>query len=235
MIINAVYEDDRGQIVFVDTPGVASSRQNFLGKQLNLVLYIIDHSRKKGSEENSAIGLVRQFSCPKILVINKTDIQEPDYRVQYKFLEDELDEVVEVSALVGTHVSTLIEKIFSYLPEGKALAAAGELPHPTLNLDSKTYLAELIREKAFLFLRREVPYKLTAIVDDVAERDNGALYIKARILTSEERYKGIIIGKKGSMIKEIGMAARKELEAATNKKVFLDLTVETDPHWIDYL
>lgn len=245
--IQAVYQDDRGQIIFIDTPGIfgkvvdrVSRRINprageLIAQRVDLVIYLIDHTRKRDFEENVSLGIVRQFSAPKILVVNKIDKDLPDYRVQYKFMEEEFDDVVEVSALSGTHVPALIEKIFSYLPKREPLVATHELPHPTLNLDSKTYLAELIREKAFLFLRREVPYKITAIVDDVEERDNGALYIKARILTSADRYKSMIIGKGGRMIKEIGMATRKELEGGTNKKVFLDLNVETDPHWVDYL
>ncbi len=132
-------------------------------------------------------------------------------------------------------MSNLIDAIFDYLPEGKALVDTTQLVQPALNMDSKTFLSEIIREKAFLFLRREVPYSLTAVVDDVQERANGTTYIKARILTSADRYKSMIIGKNGAMIKEISMAARKELETATNKKIFLDLTVETDPHWIDHL
>ena len=109
------------------------------------------------------------------------------------------------------------------------------LVQPGLNLDSKIFIAESIREKAFLFLRKEVPYTLTTVVDEITQRPNGTTYIKARILTSADRYKAMIVGKNGTMIKEIGMATRKELETATNKKVFMDLTVETDPHWMDYL
>ncbi len=245
--IQAVLEDDRGQIVFIDTPGIfgkvvdeVSRRINpragdLASQRVNLVIYLIDHTRKRDFEENIALGIVRKFNAPKLLVVNKIDLREPDYRVQYKFMEEEFTDVVEVSALEGIHVPTLITKIFSLLPEGEPLIATEDLPHPNLNMDSKTYLSEIIREKAFLFLRREVPYKITAVVDDVSHRESGNLYIKARILTTDDRYKGMIIGKNGAMIKEIGMATRKELETAINKKVFIDLTVETDPHWVDYL
>jgi GTP-binding protein Era len=245
--IQAVFEDERGQIVFIDTPGIfgkvvdeVSRRinpraENLASQRVDLVIYLIDHTRKRDFEENIALGIVRKFKAPKLLVVNKIDMKEPDYRVQYKFMEEEFTDVVEVSALVGTHVPTLIATIFSLLPEGEPLMATENLPHPSLNMDSKTYLAEIIREKAFLFLRREVPYKLTAIVDDVSERGSGNLFVKARILTTDDRYKGMIIGKNGAMIKEIGMATRKELETAINRKVFIELTVETDPHWVDYL
>ncbi|MBI5620589.1 GTPase Era [Candidatus Gottesmanbacteria bacterium] len=243
--IQAVYEDDRGQIIFVDTPGVVGrvkdqlarrinlEAENQINKQLDLVIYLVDHTRERDLEENKTFGIVRKFQGPKLLVINKIDVIKPTHIVQYKFMEEEFDAVVEISALGRKHLGKLLETIFDFLPEGKPMVESVDLPQPGLNLDSKTFLSEIIREKAFLFLRREVPYSLTAVIDDTIERDNGVLYIKARILTSADRYKSMIIGKNGSMIKEISMAARKELETATNRKVYLDLTVETDTHWMD--
>lgn len=245
--IHAVYEDTRGQIIFVDTPGIFGKVQDSLSRHINpmaqkslsqdvdVVVHIIDHSRQRDLEENKTLGIVRLSKAPKILVINKVDIKHPTYIVQYKFLEEEYEKVIELSAFTGKNVSNLIDAIFDYLPEGKPLVDTTQLVQPALNMDSKTFLSEIIREKAFLFLRREVPYSLTAVVDDIQERTNGTTYIKARILTSADRYKSMIIGKNGAMIKEISMAARKELETATNKKIFLDLTVETDPRWIDYI
>lgn len=243
--IQAVYEDDRGQIIFVDTPGMIGKvvdplarrinleAENQLNKELDLVVYLVDHTRQRDLEENKALGLVRKFKGPKILVINKIDVTKPSHIVQYKFMEEEFEAVVEVSAFARKNLGHLLEVLFEFLPEGKPMVNTSSLPQPGLNINSKTFLSEIIREKAFLFLRREVPYSLTAVVDETIERDNGVLYIKARILTSADRYKSMIIGKDGRMIKEISMAARKELETATNKKVYLELTVETDPHWID--
>ncbi|MBI3342616.1 GTPase Era, partial [Candidatus Gottesmanbacteria bacterium] len=243
--IQAVYEDDRGQIIFVDTPGMVGKvvdplsrrinlvAENQLNKDLDLVIYLVDHTRERDLEENKTFGLVRKFQGPKILVINKIDVARPTHIVQYKFMEEEFDAVVEISALGRKHLGRLIQVIFDFLPDGKPMVETGDRPQPGLNIDSKTFLAEIIREKAFLFLRREVPYSLTTVIDDVIERDNGVLYVKARILTSADRYKSMIIGKNGVMIKEISMAARKELETATDKKVYLELTVETDPHWMD--
>ena len=243
--IQAVYEDDRGQIIFVDTPGVVGKVKDQLArrinleaesqvnKELDLVIYLVDHSRERDVEENKTFGLVRKFKGHKLLVINKIDIIKPTHIVQYKFMEEEFDAVVEVSALERKHLGKLLQVIFEFLPEGKPTVDATDLVQPGLNIDSKTFLSEIIREKAFLFLRREVPYSVTTVVDDVIVRDNGLLYVKARILTSADRYKSMIIGKGGVMVREISMAARKELETATNKKVYLELTVETDPHWMD--
>lgn len=246
-VIRAVYNEERGQIVFVDTPGIfaktpdtLSTRINLLAQEaikegVDLVIYMVDHTRQRGLEENRVLGILRQIKVPKILVINKIDITQPSYLVQYKFMEEEFNAVIELSALNRKNIKLLLETVFSYLPEGKALVETEGLPQPGLNIDSRTFIAEIIREKAFLFLRREVPYTLTAVVDEVTERENGVLFIKARILTSADRYKAMIIGRGGTMIKEISQAARKELETASNKKVFLDLTVETDPHWMEYI
>lgn len=245
--IRAVYEEPRGQIVFVDTPGIFAKATDKLAKTINaetresfkqdvtVVVHVIDPTRARDFEENKVLGIIRQFKVPKILTINKIDLGNAQYLPEYKFMEEEHDKVVEVSAATGKNVSLFLDTIFSFLPEGEKLVDTSNLAQPALNLDSKTYVAELIREKAFIFLRREVPYSLTAVVDDIEERPNGSLYVKARILTSADRYKSMIIGKGGAMIKEISMAARKELETASNKKVFLELTVVTDPHWLDYI
>lgn len=243
--LEAVYEDDRGQIIFIDTPGIFGKVEDELAKRINpraeqalarqvdVVLYIVDHTREKDFEENKAIGIVRKIKAPKILVINKIDVRSPSYMAQYKFLEEEFDRVVEISALGRKHLNTLMDTIFDLLPEGKPMVNTGEIVQPGLNIESKAFLAEIIREKAFLFLRAELPYTLTAVVDEVTERKSGALYLRARILTTDDRYKAMIIGRSGVMIKEISMAARKELETATSKKIFLELTVETDEHWMD--
>jgi len=245
--IQAVYEDERGQIIFIDTPGIFGNVPDLLSKRINLraeealhegvdlVVYMVDHTRERDVEEHRALGIVRKVRVPKILVINKIDVRKPTHIVQYKFMEDEFDATIKISALARTNLNTLLELIYSHLPEGKPLVETNTLMQPALNIDSKLFLSEIIREKAFLFLRREVPYTLTVVVDDIEERANGTLFIKARILTSADRYKAMIIGKGGAMVKEISMAARKELETATNKKVYVDLTVETNPHWMEYV
>jgi GTP-binding protein Era len=245
--MSAVYEDDRGQIVFVDTPGIFGKVEDLLAKQINrraedairqdvdLVLYMIDHTRHRDFEENKTLGIVRKLRAPKILVVNKIDITQPSYEVQYRFMEDEFDTIVKISALKGTNLPILLDAIFRNLPEREPLIDTAALVQPGLNLTSNTFIAELIREKAYLNLRREVPYTITVVVDVIEEKDDGLLFVKARILTSADRYKAMIIGKGGAMIREISMAARKELEVASNRKVFLELIVETDPHWMDYI
>jgi GTPase Era involved in 16S rRNA processing len=166
---------------------------------------------------------------------NKSDVKKPSYIVQYKFMADEFDVVIELSALKRMNINTLIDTIFGYLPEREQMIDTKDLSQPGLNIDSKTFVSELIREKAFLNLRKEVPYSITSIVDELVERENGTMYIRGRILTSDDRYKAMIVGKGGTMIKEISMAVRKEMEVASGKKVYVELTVEVDPHWMEYL
>lgn len=241
----ALYEDKRGQIIFVDTPGVFAKVEDKISKKINpkagqalkedidLAMYVIDHSRDRDIEENKIIGMLRKIDKPKILIYNKIDKKEPSFIPHYRFLEEEFDKTIRISAFFKQNLNLVLDAIFEFLPEREKIIESNEFVYPVLNMDSKTWIAEIIREKAFLFLRKELPYTLTTMVDEILEKENGVKYIKARIITSEDKYKKMIIGDHGYMIKEIGMAARKELTTATNQKIFLDLKVETNPHWTE--
>ncbi len=244
--IKALYEEARGTVVFVDTPGIFGKAEDAMSKKINqktlsllneqvdLVIYMVDHSRKRDFEEGKVLGLVRKIEKPKILVVNKIDKADPTYLPQYKFMEEEFKDVFLISALNKLHMKPLTDRIFELLPERKE-ADVSELSekgiYPLLNMDSHVFVAELIREKVFLMMGEEIPYTTTAIVDEITERGNGMIYVKARILTTDSRYKKMLIGTAGRKIKEIGSYARKEISLATGKKVFLDLTIVTDPHW----
>lgn len=242
--IEGLFEDERGQIIFIDTPGIFKKATDEVSKKINmkaldpfkktvdLVLYVIDHTRTRDFEEAKVLGIVRKLNTPTILVYNKIDIKEPTFRPLYAFLEEEFDTVVEVSALEQTHIKHLLNVIFEKLPEvEKPLINAHEYVYPALNMDSKTFIAEIIREKVFLRTRREVPYTATVVVNDIQERNEKTTYIQAEVLTTDDIYKKMIIGAGGRRIKEIGSMARKELELSTGRKIYLDLTVRTDRHW----
>src|SRR3990167_5867470 len=121
--LHAVYEDERGQVIFVDTPGIFgkvddqlgtrinASAENSLKERVDLVIYMIDHTRERDFEENKVLGIVRKATCPKILIINKIDIKLPTHIVQYKFMEDEFDAVVEISAFEHKNIPTLMDTI----------------------------------------------------------------------------------------------------------------------------
>ncbi len=239
----ALYEEERGQIIFVDTPGIFGKANDFLSKKINeetlkilnsevdLVIYMIDHTRRRDFEEARVLGLVRKINKPKILIVNKIDSTEKSYLPQYKYLEEEFPEFFHISALKKTHIKPLLDKIFEYLPEVDEKEKYNTPVFAGLNVDSRIFIAELIREKIFLMMGEEIPYTTTVIVDEITERDNNLTYIRARILTTDNRYKKMLIGEGGRKIKEIGSFARKEIALAINRKVYLDLTVETDPHW----
>lgn len=249
--IRALYEDTRGKIVFVDTPGIMEKTEDLLSQKINkktlaaiseqvdLVLYMVDPTRKRDFEEAKIIGIVRKLKAPKILVINKSDSPDLKYLPQYKFLEEEFNDIYTISALEKKHFKPLVDKIFELLPKTSEVIGNKNLEtsevnasqYPLLNLDSKTFISELIREKVFLMTGEEIPYTTTVVVDEIIERNDNLTYIKARILTTEDRYKKMLIGKDGYKIKEIGSFARKEIALATNKKIYLDLQVEVDPHW----
>ncbi len=241
--IQGLYEDERGHIIFTDTPGIFGRAVDLMSKRINeitlksvnqesdVVIYMVDHSRKRDFEEARVLGIVRKIKVPKILVINKVDIKEPSYLPQYKFLEEEFDHVFYISALENKHMKPLLDKLFELMPETDEDFSLEEKKYPLLNMDSKTFVAELIREKVFIMMGQEIPYTTTAIVDEIADRPDNTTYVKARILTTNDRYKRMLIGAAGRKIKEMGSYARKEIALAINKKVFLDLTVEVDPHW----
>lgn len=238
--IYAVFENEQGQIIFVDTPGVFAKAKLAKGREGNLetqkvlneavdaVLYIIDKTRERGLEENRVLGLVRKLKVPKILVYNKSDVRAPDHTAQYKFMEEEFDQVIHVSALKNLHIPDLLNAIFEYLHEGEKVVDRQTMPVAAIQMDSKLYIEEIIREKAFLKLRRELPYKIRVKVDEVTNRDNGSIYMKAKIFVPDLHYKKMVIGAGGRMIKEIGLMSRKEFEIASGRKVYLELTVEEE-------
>ncbi|MCR4326082.1 MAG: GTPase Era [Candidatus Roizmanbacteria bacterium] len=245
--IEAVYEDERGQLIFIDTPGLFKKANDRLAKIVNrrttealkgdydMVMYVVDKTRHRSFEEGRVLGEIRKIKKPVILVINKDDMTGEDCTPEYVFMYDEVDAVHTVSALKRKHFKPLMERLFSYATRNYPIMNTSGMPTPSLNLTSRIYLQEIIREKIYLFTRQELPYKTGVKVDEIIERDNGVLYIHAIIFTTDVRYKKMLIGKDGYMITEIGRAARKEIETASNKKVYLDIIVEVDPNWQERL
>lgn len=240
-IIHGVLNRLDGQAVFVDAPGVFKEHRGRLSsiltervqeslKQIDLVLYIVDPSKPIGTEERFTLSILRKLTMPKILVINKSDLpkEEKKYLDDYKALAEEFSGVFELSALRARHITPLIDKVFELLPKGEPYYPEGQLT----NIDKKFWVAEIIREKIFLALRKEVPYTIHVEVENIEIKPD-IIVIKANILTLERRYKEMIIGRGGRAIKEIGIAARKELEQALGKKVYLELEVEVDKHWLE--
>ncbi len=240
-IIHGVLNTTQGQAVFIDTPGIFKEKRNPLSgkmierveeslQDINLIIYVVDPTKAIGAEERFNMSLVRKASVPKILVINKCDMpeKEKEFLEDYRAIKDQFDATFELSALKDRHVEPLRQKVFEYLPEGEPYYPPGQIS----NTDEEFWISEVIREKIFLALRQEVPYSTHVEVENMEDKGD-ILVIKIRVLTHSKEYKKMIIGKGGRAIKEIGIAARKELEAALNKKVFLEIEVETDKRWME--
>lgn len=240
-IIHGVLNHAEGQAVLVDTPGVFKQHRGVLSgpllervheslQDIDLVLYVTDPGKTVGAEERYTLSLLRHLTIPKILVINKIDVpeEEREFMDEYRALSPDFTATFEISALRRRHLQPLIAKIFELLPTGEPFYPPDQLT----NIDKNFWIAELIREKIFLALRKEVPYTTHVEVTNVEDKPDVFL-IQATVFTYDKRYKQMIVGKGGRAIKEIGIAARKELEQAINKKVFLELEVETDKHWME--
>lgn len=238
--IRGILHDKRGQIVFVDTPGVFLGNKDAVSKKLNdfvretlegidAIVYVMDPTREPGPEEALIQKLLSATSVPVILAVNKRDLPDDKRPFAEIMRETNVGQIttLEISAKTHRDVNRLIDTIFAILPEGE--------PHyPDLqvsDLRHKEWLQELIREKVFLSLEKELPYSTTVVVQDIEERQDGTRFIQADIVTTDERYKRMIIGAKAAKIKSIGMQTRKELEAVLQSKIFLELNVVVDPKW----
>ncbi|GAE33403.1 GTP-binding protein Era [Halalkalibacter akibai JCM 9157] len=239
--IQGVYTSNESQIVFIDTPGIHKPKhklgdfmmkvaQNTL-REVDLVLYVVDATEAFGSGEEFIIEKLKGTKTPIFLVINKIDKIQPDdllgvietYRTKLDFKE-----VVPISALQGNNVPTLMEQITNYLEEGPQYYPSDQVTdHP-----ERFVVSELIREKVLHLTREEIPHSVAVNVEQMKKRENtDTVYIGATIIVERTSQKGIIIGKQGSMLKEVGQRARGDIEALLGSKVFLELWVKVQKDW----
>ncbi len=235
-------DEARGQIVFVDTPGVFLQKKDALSQRLNqlvkeqlegieAILYVVDPTRAPGVEETHLQTLLAHAHIPVILLINKCDLplEERPFMDDMQAIQVEQEETLAISALGHKELNRVVDALFELLPTGEWFYP----PLQLTDLSHREWMAELIREKAFLRLRQELPYTLKVEINDL-EQQNDIEHISATIWTTEDRYKKILIGAGGSMIKLIGTDARKEFEISMGKKVFLKLRVEVDADWMKH-
>ena len=241
--IQTVYTDERGQIVFLDTPGIHKAK-NKLGeymvnvaentlKEVDVILWLVEPTTFIGAGERHIAEQLQKVTTPVILVINKVDTVEKEeilvfidaYRKIYDFAE-----IIPVSALKGTNTDDVVETIFKYLPYGPMFYDEDTV----IDQPMRQIVAELIREKALRCLDEEIPHGIAVYIDTMKERKTGDIIdIEATIVCERESHKGIIIGKQGQMLKKIGTQARKEIENMMDIKINLKLWVKVRKEWRD--
>ena len=241
--IQTVYTDNRGQIVFLDTPGIHKAK-NRLGEymvnvaehtlsEVDVILWLVEPTTYIGAGEQHIAQQLNRVKQPVILVINKIDTLK-DGKEILTFIDAYKDicpfaEIIPVSALKKKNTDQLTELIFQYLPYG----------HPFYDEETVTdqpmrqIVAELIREKALHCLNEEIPHGIAVTVEKMQERKNGIMDIEATIVCERDSHKGIVIGKGGSMLKKIGSAARREIEDMVETQVNLQLWVKVRKEWRD--
>ncbi len=241
--IQTVYTDDRGQIVFLDTPGIHKAK-NKLGeymvnvaehtlKEVDVVLWLVEPTTFIGAGERHIAEQLNRVSTPVILVINKIDTvkQQEDILTYINAYKDicPFAEIVPVSALKKKGTDLLIDLMFKYLPYGPEFYDEDTVTDQPM----RQIAAELIREKALRLLDDEIPHGIAVTIEKMQERRDGIMDIEATIICERDSHKGIIIGKGGSMLKRIGTAARREIENMMEIQVNLQLWVKVRKEWRD--
>ncbi|MEK5441793.1 MULTISPECIES: GTPase Era [unclassified Fredinandcohnia] len=239
--VQGVYTEENSQIIFIDTPGIHKPKhklgdfmmkvaQNTL-KEVDLVLFMINAEEGYGRGDEFIIERLKNIQTPVFLVVNKIDQIHPDQLLEliekYKGLYP-FKEIVPISALQGTNTARLVEQIKVYLPEGPQYYPADQVTdHP-----ERFIITELIREKVLHLTREEIPHSIAVVMDSLERRESGnTVYVGATIIVERNSQKGIVIGKQGSMLKEVGKRARADIEALLGSKVFLELWVKVQKDW----
>ena len=238
--IQCIFTDDAAQIIFLDTPGIHKPKFK-LGeymlkaaegtlKEVDVILFVIDATEKFGGGEKYILERLNATTKPVILVVNKIDLIArekilpiiAEYSTRRNFAA-----VVPISAVEGSNVDALIDETKNFLPEGVQYYPADMVT----DQPERLIVAELIREKILHATQDEVPHSIAVDLEEFTERDNGTIFIRATIYVERDSQKGILIGKNGAMLKQVGRAARPEIEMLLGAKVFLDLWVKVKRDW----
>jgi len=240
--IKGIYTNEEGQIVFIDTPGIHKPLDK-LGEFLmdeakcsipdaDLILFLVDVSEPAGAGDKWIVeNLLKKTDIPIIIVLNKVDklkdvIKKEQNLLTYKMLFDKNLPTAKISAQTGRNIDTLISTIMRKLPEGAPIYAEDDLTDESM----RSIAQEIIREKILINTKDEIPHSVAVIIENYEEKED-IDKIFAKIHVEHESQKGIMIGKKGQMLKTIGMQARKELEKMLEKKVYLELNVKVSKDW----
>ncbi len=247
--IRGIVTEKRGQIIFIDTPGMhlgADRLDKFMNRSaldalhgVDIIIHMVDTSEHVGQEEKHVVSQLKGIKHTVILGLNKIDYGKGKFISEYvKLWEDatgktiqELSNVImlPLSGAKGTNVDKLVDLLFEHLPEGPML-----YPDDTItDLPERMAMADLIREKLFHIMKEEVPHCIAVRIERVQPKKGKVLHIQALITVERDTQKEMVIGRKGDILKTVGTAARADLEELVGEKVFLELTVKTKSNWRD--
>lgn len=241
--VQGVYTTDDAQMIFIDTPGIHKPKHK-LGefmlkvsknalREVEAIMFMVNATQKLGAGDKYVMEMLKGTKTPVFLVVNKIDAVHPDellsiidsYKAEFEFAE-----IVPISALQGNNVQQLLDTLKKYLPEGPQYYPADQVTdHP-----ERFIIAELIREKVLHLTRDEVPHSIAVEIEKIAKDEKKDLVrINASIIVERDSQKGIVIGKRGALLKEIGTRARKDIETLLGSKVYLELWVKVQKDWRD--
>lgn len=238
--IQGVYTKDNAQIVFLDTPGIHKPKHE-LGefmvksaysalKEVDAVLFMVNVSEKRGPGDEFIIEKLKGIKTPIFLVLNKIDLVTPEVLLErVESYKDALDfaGVFPISVLQGNNVNELMEALIEALPEGPQYYPADQITdHPEYFV-----VSELIREKILQLTQEEIPHSVAVTVDKMQKDEFDKVHVYANIIVERKSQKGIIIGKGGRLLKEIGTRARRDIQQLLGNKVYLELWVKVEKDW----
>lgn len=230
-----------GQIVFFDTPGIHKAKsklnqrmvQTAIGslQEVDLIFFMVEPDPEPGEGDRFIAERLQQIETPKILILNKIDLVKKDRLIpllSYYNDQRQFSEIIPISALTGENIDRLVPAAFSYLPEGEPF-----FPEDLVTDQPVRFLAaEIIREKVFQKTREEIPYSVAVQIDTFKEEEEKKrITIQATLFVERDSQKGILIGQKGHMLKQIGKEAREELEALLGTRIFMELWVKVKKGW----
>ena len=240
--IQGIYTTDKEQIVFIDTPGIHKPKHqlgHFMVRtalstlnEVDIVLFMINVSEKMGPGDKFIMEKLKNTSTPVFLVLNQIDKVHPDELlpiIESYQNEMEFKEIIPVSAINGNNVDRLLEVISSYLEAGPQYYPSDQVSdHPEYFI-----VSEFVREKILELTREEIPHSVAVVTESMERADDEIIDIRVVINVERKSQKGIVIGKGGKLLKEVGTRARKDIEKLLGSRVFLELFVKVEDDWRD--
>lgn len=240
--IQGVLTREHSQMIFIDTPGIHKPKHK-LGefmikvskdtlREVDLIMFMVNAEEDLGKGDEFILELLQGTETPVFLIINKIDQIHPDELIRIiETYKDKLPfaEIIPISALQGNNVENLLETIEKYLPEGPQYYPSDQVTdHP-----ERFIISELIREKVLHLTREEIPHSIAVVIDKIKrdEENDNKIRVQATIMVERDSQKGIVIGKRGALLKEVGTLARKDIEMLLGSKVYLELWVKVQKDW----